>query len=329
MALKPEKELQARRLIAQGLAASEARPALDTPKAVIEHLLAVQGQTYKAGIHAIALRIKNGKGKDDAVLESVANHEIVRAWPMRGTLHFMNSEDARWLMRLCSSRVEKAAATRRAGLGIEPATLDAATSSLLEHLLKLPVGESLPRTQAYDLFAQAGLDPKNGRGSHLLRALGGYGDVVQTVLAGRYETFVHINRLRVEQRDLTGDVALTELGNRYVNGHGPVLVEDLVWWAYLTKTAAKKALTTAPEATTLMIGETEYFVPRWQLEVTEAEMKSALRRTYKLPAFDEYLLGYADKSFAMADEIRHEVLTKNGISWDFTVKNGAVAGRTA
>lgn len=77
-----------------------------------------------------------------------------------------------------------------------------------------------------------------------------------------------------------------------------------------------------------MIGGEEFYAPAWQKNVTEAEMRAALRRTYKLPAFDEYLLGYSNKSFTMPDEIRHEVLTKNGLGWDFTVKNGEVVGRT-
>lgn len=329
MAFAPDKELQARRLIAQGLAASDARPTLDTPQAVAGHLLALQGQTYKAGIRAIALRVNNGEVvSDDAVLESVANHEIIRAWPMRGTLHFMNSVDTRWLMQLCSPRVENAAAKRRSGLGIEPDALDAATSSLREHLLNLPVGESLPRNDAYELFAQAGLDPKEGRGPHLLRALGGFGDIVQSIPAGRYETFVHTDRLRVKQRELSGDDALAELGTRYIQGHGPVTVDDLAWWAYLTKRDVKKAFELSRDTTQIKIGDVEYWVPTWQLEVTEAEMQAALDRTYYLPAFDEYLLGYADKSFTMDPAIRHKVLTMNGISWDFTVQDGAVIGRT-
>ena len=108
-----------------------------------------------------------------------------------------------------------------------------------------------------------------------------------------------------------------------------MLAEDLAWWSYLTKTTAKKALTSARDLTTLTIGGIDYFLPTWQLDVSEAEMEEALERTYQLPAFDEYLLGYADKSFTMDPAIRHEVLTLNGISWDFTVQNGEVVGRTS
>lgn len=335
MALAPEKELQARRLIAQGLAASKARPNLTSPQDVVKHVLALQGQTYKAGIRAIALRIENGQAvekdpesADELVHEAIAQHDIVRAWPMRGTLHFMDARQVRWLMALCSPRVEKSAAGRRSALGFAEGDYERARQALYAHLLDLPAGEVLERRDAYALFDSVGVDSAQGRGPHLMRALGGLGDVVQGSLAGHRETFQHVDRLKVAQREVSEEKAPAELGSRYFKGHGPVTVNDLAWWAGLTKRDCKKALETAADSATITIGETEYFIPRWQLEVSDEEMDAALSRTFYLPAFDEYLLGYSDKSFTMADKIRHEVLTKNGISWDFTVKNGVVVGRT-
>ncbi len=329
MGLSPRKELQARRLIAQGLAPSAARPELTSPHEAMEHLLAVQGQTYKAGVRAIALRVNNGKKvSDENVLASIDAHEIVRCWPMRGTLHFVNGEDARWVMRLCSPRVESGASKHRPALGFAEGDFEIAHEALHTHLLNLETGQVLERPLAYQVFADAGVDVAEGRGPHLLRAMGGAGDIVQLRPKGRAETFVHIDRLNISQRDVASEEALTELGARYLTGHGPVVVEDLCWWSYLAKKDSKKALESASNSVRLTIGSTEYYAPVWQENVTETEMKAALRRTYKLPAFDEYLLGYSDKSFTMPDEIRHEVLTKNGLSWDFTVKNGEVVGRT-
>lgn len=336
MTLLPEHELQARRLIAQGLAGSNARPALKNPVYVIRHLLALQGQTYKAGIRAIALRIENGEASgqdieatDALVHEAVANHEIVRAWPMRGTLHFLDAQDARWLMHLCSPRIEAAAAKRRHGLGFVEGDFERAREALYAHLLNLKTGEVLERRDAYRVFEDAGVSTADGRGPHLLRAFGGLGDVVQGSLAGYRETFQHIDRLRVNQRHLPAGQALAELGTRYVNGHGPVTVSDLAWWSGLTKRESTTALKSAENCVPMVIGDVEYFAPSWQLNITAEELEQALERTFYLPAFDEYLLGYSDKSFTMASEIRHEVLTMNGISWNFTVKNGTVIGRTA
>ncbi|MDO4916839.1 MAG: winged helix DNA-binding domain-containing protein [Rothia sp. (in: high G+C Gram-positive bacteria)] len=328
--MDPVQELQARRLIAQGLAFSAARPSLDSPVDVAQHLLALQGQTYRAGVRAIALRCNNGAGMhDEEVHQAIASHHIVRGWPMRGTLHFMPVEDVRWLMQLCSPRIESGAARRRGALGFKEGDFETAQSALYTHLAQLPRGSGLERKDAYRVFEKAGVNPEQGRGPHLLRALGGLGEVVQGALAGNAETFWHVDSLPHTQRELSGDEALAELGTRYINGHGPVTIKDLAWWAYLTQRDCRKAFDMAQNVSTMELGGEQYWVPTWQENVSETELQDALAGTYELPAFDEYLLGYADKSFAMTDELRAEVLTKNGISWDFTVAGGKVVGRTA
>ena len=75
-------ELLARRLIAQGLAPSAARPSLASALDVAEHLLALQGQIYDAGIAALALR---AGCTDQEVLGEVADYRVVRCWPQRTT----------------------------------------------------------------------------------------------------------------------------------------------------------------------------------------------------------------------------------------------------
>ena len=75
-------ELLARRLIAQGLAPSEARPSMATAVDVAKQLLALQGQTYDAGVRALALR---AGCTDDDVLHDIARYRVVRCWPQRTT----------------------------------------------------------------------------------------------------------------------------------------------------------------------------------------------------------------------------------------------------
>ena len=103
-------ELLARRLISQGLARSQARPAFDTPAAAAAGLLAVQGQNYAGGIRALALR---SGSSDEEVLAAVDRLEIVRSWPQRGTLHFLAAEDATWLARLLHPRIMNTQAQRQ------------------------------------------------------------------------------------------------------------------------------------------------------------------------------------------------------------------------
>ena len=312
-------ELRARRLIAQGLA-SPLRSAVDAAR----WMLALQGQTYAAGIRALALR---GPGDDAAVLVAVDAHEIVRVWPQRGTLHFLATEDVRWLMRLCNPRVARAQAQRRPGLGLTEEHVAVAREAFHAELLGRELGEPLLRPRAYEVFAAAGVDPGDGRGPHLLRAFGGEGEVVQGPKAGAVETFVHVAQLPVTQRELEGDEALAELGTRYLHSHGPASVKDLVWWAGLTVAQARKAVALARDVVPLTVDGEEYWMGQWQEGAGRRELDAALAAPHELPAFDEILLGYGDKSLVLPEELRPEVLTKNGLSWPFIMSDGVVTGR--
>lgn len=307
-------ELRARRILAQGLH-TPGRSAVEAAR----WMLGVQGQKYGDGIRALSLR---GPRDDAAVLAAVDKHEVVRAWPMRGTLHFLPAEDARWMMRLCGPRVARAQAQRRPGLGLSESDVAVAREAFHSALR----GGALTRPQVYEVFAAAGVDPADGRGPHLARAFGGEGDVVQGPRQGAVETFLHVDTLPVAQRELTGEEALAELGTRYLHSHGPASVKDLVWWAGITVAQAKQAVALARDVVEFGDG---YWMGEWQGGVDKRDLEEALATTYELPAFDEILLGYGDKSLILADELRPQVLTKNGLSWPFLMVDGVITGRAA
>ncbi|MCZ9298420.1 MULTISPECIES: winged helix DNA-binding domain-containing protein [Corynebacterium] len=304
-------ELLARRLIAQGLAPSAARPTLVSALDVAEHLLALQGQTYDAGIRALALRAGCDEQK---VLEDIARFRVVRCWPQRGTLHFMPAADVHWMSRLLYPRVAPSQKSRRPSLGLSEDMVAAASEALHG-----AATEPLTRTEVYEIFAEVGVDPTEGRGSHLLRAFGGAGDLVQGPKAGNQETFLHVDALPSVQRK--PEKPLLELAQRYVEGHGPVSVADLQTWSKLSKSQAAKALAST-EATTVSHDGQTLWMAGWQEDVTASEIDGALKIRLELPAFDEYLLGYANKEWIVPDEIRANVLTRNGLSWPWVMEGG-------
>lgn len=304
-------ELLARRLIAQGLAPSAARPSLASALDVAEHLLALQGQTYDAGVRALSLR---AGCDEDKVVEEIKRYRVVRCWPQRGTLHFMPAVDVRWMSRLLYPRVASSQKSRRPSLGLSEDMVAAASEALHG-----AATEPLTRAEVYELFAETGVDPTDGRGSHLLRAFGGAGDLVQGPKAGNQETFLHVDALPTVQRE--PEEPLTELAQRYVEGHGPVSVADLQTWSKLSKSQAAKALAST-EATTVNHDGQRLWMAGWQEDVTASEIDGALKIRLELPAFDEYLLGYANKDWIVPDEIRANVLTRNGLSWPWVMEGG-------
>ncbi len=75
------------RLVAQGLAGSGFSSATDA----IRWLTAVQAQDYHGAVTSVALRTTDRSRA--SVHSALDAGEVVRSWPMRGTLHFVAAED--------------------------------------------------------------------------------------------------------------------------------------------------------------------------------------------------------------------------------------------
>ena len=88
----PITDLQGQRLRSQHLT----RPDFAAPADVVRWFGAVQAQDYPASLYAIGLRLR--LGTEAAVEEAINRGSILRTWPMRGTLHYVPPEDARWML---------------------------------------------------------------------------------------------------------------------------------------------------------------------------------------------------------------------------------------
>ena len=76
----------------QRLAAQSIAPATaETPGEVVQRLGAVQAQDYLGSLWAIGLRMN--EATEAEVEQAIADKQIVRTWPMRGTLHFVAPAD--------------------------------------------------------------------------------------------------------------------------------------------------------------------------------------------------------------------------------------------
>lgn len=73
------------------------------PGQIVSWLGAMQAQDYPGAKWSIGLRLPNAT--DAAIEQAIAARAIVRTWPMRGTLHFVAAEDARWMLQLLTPRI--------------------------------------------------------------------------------------------------------------------------------------------------------------------------------------------------------------------------------
>ncbi|WP_288813686.1 winged helix DNA-binding domain-containing protein [uncultured Corynebacterium sp.] len=333
------RELRARRLIAQLLAPSAAHPLASTLQSleplsaistVAEWMIATQFQLRNSGLEALAIR---AGASTQQVEEAITQGLIVRSWSQRGTHHALFAPDVSWVTRVCSPRVQAASTKRRPMLGLTDEDVDSSRTALIK---ALSASDSpLSRTDCYEVFRSAGVDPGEQRGPHMLRHFGGEGEIIQGPFSGNADSFVLHDSVVSQARDVDKkkgrEAAIVELAARYIDSRGPATPQDFSWWAGLTVKECKDAfaaVTSQGKSTQVTCNNITYHMGNWQQEVTHAELNSALTLELRLPAFDEYLLAYKDRSQVIEPHLTPEVgPSKNGMCWPFLVENGEVLGR--
>lgn len=304
--------LTARRLHAQGISA----PAAASPADAVRHLGAMQAQDYHAALWAVGLRTQGATRAQ--VEDAIQRGEIVRTWPMRGTLHLLAREDVRWMVALLAPRVQAANAARIArDLGLDATTL-ARGRHVVEHALA--AGTPVARSALYACMDAAGFASAHQRGLHLLNWLAHEGAICQGPRHGKQPTFVLMDAWVPPGAPLARDEALHRLALRYLQGHGPATTADLAWWSGLTQKDALRALELAGSA---LEKETHDGITWWWR--ADAPLPARSRAIHLLPAFDEYLIGYRDRTPVLDAAHARRVIGINGLVAATAIVQGRVA----
>lgn len=304
-------QLTAMRLHHQGIASPRAATVADT----VARLGAVQAQDYHAALWAIGLRTSGATEAD--VEAAIARGEIVRTWPMRGTLHLVAADDVRWMLSLMAARTMALdAARQQREYGLDE-RLAGHCAEVLTRALE--GGCRLTRSALYDVLEAAGIATGQQRGLHILGRLAQQGVLCQGPREGRQPTFALLHEWAPQARELPRELALAELAQRYFRSHGPATTQDFAGWSGLTVTDARRGLqAVASQLQKANLDGRDY----WFAADAEAETPAAM---HLLPAFDEYLIAYKDRSAALDPAFARQVIGVNGLYSPVLVINGRVA----
>lgn len=286
-----------------------------SPADVVRHLLGVQAQDFAGAKWTIGLR--TGATTDAGVEAAIADRSIVRSWPMRGTLHFTAPEDLDWMLSVTAERSIRSAAGRHKQLELSERDFDRAGEIATGLLSGGRVARRLDLLAAIDA---GGVSIAGQRGNHILGYLSQSRLLVFGPVDGKQHTFALLSEWVPLPRVLERDEALGEFARRYFSSHGPATVRDFAWWSSLTLTDARAGLRVArTDLDELVVDDTSYFLAR-----DAAPARPAL---FALPGFDEYLLGYSDRSAQVAAENSERVVPgSNGMFMSTIVSNGEVIG---
>ncbi|MBE2236565.1 MAG: AlkZ family DNA glycosylase [Caldilineaceae bacterium] len=293
-------------------------PTFTQPGAVVGWLSALQAQDYDGALWSIGLRMVSATRH--SVEQALADRTIVRTWPMRGTLHFVAAQDARWLLALLTPRVIAQSAGRYRQLELDE-VIFARSQEVLAKALQ--GGKQLTRAELQQTLEQANIATAGQRGYHILVRAAQDGLICFGVLRGKQQTFTLLDEWVPPTPSLAGDAALAELTRRYFVGHGPATVQDLMRWAGLTAAEAKTGLAAAGrDLCQATIADRVYWMERDLQDHVDG-----LQPLHLLPGFDEYILGYGDRS-AVLDPAHAQRICPggNGVFNPTIVIAGAVTG---
>lgn len=187
--------------------------------------------------------------------------------------------------------------------------------------LVLRSGKALSRTELTEALKDAGIPMQTQWTYHLACYAATRGLICFGPPTEKEETFVLLEEWIPKFGELSRDERLAELARTYFRSHSPATVDDLAWWCGLGKTECKTAISLiSNELETLNEnGKTYYFSKNGGFSQKSEEIRL-------LGGFDEYFLGYKDRSPVADVEHHGKLFTSNGIFFPLVMKGGKIVG---
>ena len=287
------------------------------PGDVVQWMGAIQAQDYRAGLWAVGLRTR--KANEQSVEQAIAQKKIVRTWPMRGTLHFVVPSVVRWMLKYLTPRIVSRASFRFKQLRLDVDTFARCRKIIADTLRQK---KSMTRESIYALLERNKISCAGQRGIHILWRLAQEGLICFGAHEGKHPTFVLLDEWIGETKLPPREEAIASLAKQFVASHGPVSLKDFSWWSGLTMTEARSALEDVKDsfASELVNGQTYWFAANTKLA------PAADRNAFLLPAFDEFLVGYKDRSAAIDSRHARKALPGGGILNPTVVVDNQIVG---
>ena len=291
-------------------------PGKSSPEKVVSNLGAIQAQDYRASLWAVGLRSSCIKQSD--VQEAVESRKVIRTWTMRGTWHLALPENIRWMLSLYPEDRQVPGYQARNGL----------TGPTLERGLEIiPKAFSEETRLTYDEIGEylkrSGITPlgKTEVQRHIIRRAGRKGIICFDGHKGRQPAFALMDDIVPQVKPLTKEEAITKFATIYFKSHGPATVKDFAWWSGLRMSDAKLGAEAAAHGLRKkeFNGET-YLMPN-------GRPRGNHDGVYLLPAFDEYIISYRDRSAVLEPRYAKRIIGGTTLSFlPMVISDGKVVG---
>jgi len=312
-------------IAAQRLAAQQiARRTFTKPAELVAWMGAMQAQEPLAARWAVGVRLGRGGGGAagaSAIENALADGSVLRTHVMRWTWQLVAPADLHWMLPLVAPRLMGRAARRHRELALDARTFRQAEAAFTR---ALEAGAHRTRAELGAALRAAGVAPDGQRLAHLL----GHAELQGLISSGapraKQATWALLaGRAPRAGAALTRDEALAELARRYFRSRGPATAADFAWWSGLAPAEARAGLeAVASELASESIAGVSY----WRAPQAPRLSAAALADAYLLPAFDEYLVAYRDRTAVLSPRDARRINAGGGLLAPTVVVGGRIVG---
>jgi len=301
------------RLINQQITTSK----FTTAKSLVGWMGAIQAQDVHMSQWAIGVRLPNAT--DKVIKSAIDAGEIIRTHLLRPTWHFVSADDIHWMLDLTAPQIRRIVKLRDKNLELNE-TIYKKSAAIIEK--SLAGNNHLTREELVAQFVAAGIAVDSNRASHLLLRAEIDGILCSGKTKSDKQTYALLHEWVPKTRTYDRREALAMLARRYFTSHCPATLADFVWWSGLT---VKEATQTLEMVKPSFVSETIDGQTYW-LSDSLTLPKQAQDSVYFLPAFDEFIISYKDRTASLPADHHAKAVSNNGIFRPIIVLNGQIIG---
>ncbi|MBE5033319.1 winged helix DNA-binding domain-containing protein [Gallalistipes aquisgranensis] len=289
------------------------------PEELVAWMGAVQAQDRDMARWAVGMRLQDGTL--NGVRRAADEGKIIRMHMLRPTWHYVAAEDVRWMAALSARRIRSAVDSLvRSHRQDISGRMFARCNDLIARTLE--GGRHRTKAEIAEELGRAGIAATPLHVTYYLMRAETDGVVCSGPDRDGKSTYALLDERVPRMPLLSREEALARLAEVYFRSHAPASLADFLWWSGLSLTEAREAVA--------LLGDS---LVRERSAGREWLVHDSCRGgglsgggVLLLPAYDQYLIGYKDRSDVLDDCYRARAFNAWGIFRPVVLVGGRVAG---
>lgn len=288
-------------------------------KQLVGWMGAIQAQDYNQAKWAIGVRMPHLT--EDQIEDAYNKGEIIRTHLMRPTWHFVTADDLYWMLELTSPQIKSVLNSRHRELGITELLINN-SYLVIEEAINKSEQQAMTREELVEKLGQAGIPTDLQRTSHIMLRAEIDGILCSGPLKEKKQTYALLDKRISRKITLTKEEASARLAKSYFLSHGPATLADFIWWSGLPAKSARNALENIKNDfhSARIASDTYWFSD------SSGKTGKPSDAVHMLPAYDEFLISYKNRSASITAEDHKKAISSNGIFRPVVLVNGQISG---